>query len=68
MKTGMTIKEYQLMLRMRKAERLLCETEMSVAEIASETGFYDTFYFSKIFKRKNEISPLKFRNVYVPRI
>lgn len=67
-KTGMTIKEYQLMLRMRKAERLLCETEMSVAEIASETGFYDTFYFSKVFKRKNEISPQKYRNVYVPRI
>lgn len=68
LKTGMTIKEYQSMLRIRKAERLLCETEMSVAEIASETGFYDTFYFSKVFKRKNEISPQKFRNVYLPRI
>ena len=68
LQTGMTIKEYQLMLRMRKAERLLCETELSVAEISNETGFYDTFYFSKMFKRKNEISPQKFRNVYVPRI
>ncbi len=67
-KTGMTIKEYQLMLRIRKAVRLLCETEISVAEIANETGFYDSFYFSKIFKREKGISPLQFRNTYVPKI
>ena len=68
LKTGMTIKEYQFMLRMRKAERLLCETELSIADVANQTGFYDAFYFSKMFKRKNEISPQKFRNLYVPPI
>lgn len=67
-KTGMTIKEYQLSLRLRKAVKLLCETEDSIADIATETGFYDSFYFSKVFKREKGISPLKFRNTYIPKI
>lgn len=67
-RTGMSIKDYQRMLRIRKAVRLLCETELPIAEIANETGFYDAFYFSKIFKREEGISPLKFRDTYVPKI
>lgn len=66
--TGRTIKEYQLMLRIKKAKKLLCETEMSISDIAAETGFYDAFYFSKIFKRENELPPQKFRSLYIPRI
>ena len=66
--TGMTIKEYQLMLRLKYAVKLLCETQLSIAEIATEAGFYDAFYFSKVFKREKGISPLKFRTTYVPKI
>lgn len=66
--TGMTIKEYQLMLRLKYAVKLLCETQLSIAEIAAEAGFYDAFYFSKVFKREKGISPLKFRTTYVPKI
>ncbi|BCN30789.1 AraC family transcriptional regulator [Anaeromicropila herbilytica] len=66
--TGMTIKEYQLMLRIGRSVKLLCETDMPIAEIAAQTGFYDSFYFSKIFKREKGISPRKFRNTYIPKI
>lgn len=66
-KTGMTIKEYQLMLRMQKAVKLLCETEWPMAEIAASTGFYDAFYFSKTFRREKGLSPKKFRDAYVPK-
>lgn len=66
--TGMTIKEYQLMLRLKYTVKLLCETQLSIAEIAAAAGFYDAFYFSKIFKREKGISPLKFRMTYIPKI
>lgn len=67
-RTGMTIREYQLMLKLKKAEALLCGTELSMAEIAAETGFYDAFYFSRVFKRERGIAPTEFRRTYVPRI
>ncbi len=67
-KTGMTIKEYQLMKRLQKAEMLLCTTNLSVSEISSQTGFYDQFYFSKVFRRQKGVSPTAYRNSYIPRI
>ena len=66
--TGMTVSEYRMMLRIRRAETLLCATEMSVGEIAAQTGFYDAFYFSRIFKRERGVSPSVFRRTYVPGI
>jgi YesN/AraC family two-component response regulator len=65
-KTGMTIKGYQMMLRINQGAKLLCETDLSFSAIASETGFYDAFYFSKMFKRLKGISPKLFRDTYVP--
>lgn len=63
-----TIKEYQLKLRMAEAERLLCQSEMPIGKIAMELGFYDAFSFSKIFKREKGVAPREFRNNYTPRI
>ncbi len=65
-KTGMTVKAYQMMLRINQAERLLRETDLSLSQIATETGFYDAFYLSKMFKRYKGISPKMFRDTYVP--
>lgn len=65
---GMTIKEYQLYLRMKEATRLLCETELPIKEIAEQIGYVDAFYFSNIFKREKGISPRNFRNLYEPSI
>ena len=67
-KTGKTIKQYQLELRLKEALELLCETTLPIAEISEKTGFYDEFYFSKIFKREFGMPPLKYRNNYKPRI
>jgi len=38
-------------LRMKRACRLLCETGLSIAEIAGELGFADPLYFSKKFHK-----------------
>lgn len=67
-KTGKTIKQYQLSLRIKKAVELLCETNMPIVEISRQTGFYDEFYFSRIFKREMGESPLRFRIAYTPKI
>lgn len=66
--TGQTIKEYQCMLRLRRAEQLLTETDIPVTEIARLTGFSDLFYFSKVFHREKGCTPRDYRKEYVPGI
>jgi AraC-like DNA-binding protein/ligand-binding sensor protein len=58
---GMTIGEYITEKRIEKAEKLLLETDLSVEEIAFETGFSGSAYFGANFKKARGISPLKFR-------
>lgn len=47
--------------RMEHAAQLLLDTDDSVRSIAIACGYYDTDYFSVIFKRYYGTSPLKFR-------
>lgn len=48
-------------LRMKKASRLLIETQMSLRMIAAATSYQDVYYFSKAFKRHTGISPSAYR-------
>lgn len=66
--TGMTVKEYQIKLRIAKAEWYLEHTAASMSDIAVQLGFYDAFSFSKIFKREKGIAPMGYRNNYIPRM
>lgn len=65
---GKTVKEYQYMLRLELAEKLLRETELPIGEIALRTGFSDIFYFSRIFRRERGCTPSQYRRTYVPGI
>lgn len=47
--------------RLLQAENRLRETGLSIAEIASETGFNDANYFSRIFARRKGKSPRAWR-------
>ena len=47
--------------RVKAAENLLLNTDISVAEIAFRTGFYDCAHFTKTFITENGITPLAFR-------
>jgi len=58
---GKTFSEYVTDLRMSKACELLRHTELSVEEIASEVGYFDYYYFNKVFKKQCGITPAKFR-------
>jgi AraC family transcriptional regulator of arabinose operon len=48
-------------LRMQHACLLLKSTSMSVKEIASEVGYYDPQYFSRVFKSTNQVAPTAYR-------
>ena len=48
--------------KIQAAKMLLAETQKTVEQIAEETGFCDSSYFCKIFKRFESITPSQFRN------
>ena len=59
--TGTTPLQYQLNLRIAEAVILLRSTNNSISEIAMETGFSDTNYFGRQFKRITGSSPGEYR-------
>jgi AraC-like DNA-binding protein len=60
--TGLSPNQYYLHIRLNKAKELLSATTLSINEIAYHTGFESIFYFSKLFKKKNGVSPKDYRN------
>lgn len=60
-RTGFSPHEYLTRLRLKKAATLLLESELSVGEVANETGFADSNYFCRSFRRFAKLSPLEFR-------
>jgi transcriptional regulator GlxA family with amidase domain len=63
--TGMSPNQYHLDLRLTKAKELLISTNLTINQIAGQTGFDSLFYFSRVFKKKNNMSPKGFRNLNV---
>ncbi len=59
--TGYTINEYLRYLRCQEAERLLQSSQLAISEIASECGFDDVSYFTKIFKKQTGRLPSQLR-------
>ncbi len=58
---GMTLVAYLNHVRLANAARLLRETDRSIADIATTTGFSDQSYFDKRFKRSFGRTPKEFR-------
>lgn len=63
-KIGLTAKQLQLDLKITEAKRLLLYSMLNTSEIAFKLGFEDNSYFSRIFKKKTNISPANFRKKY----
>lgn len=53
--------EYLMSYRIEMAKKLLKSTNLSVTDIALQTGFSSSAYFSKIFKRTCNMTPLAYR-------
>ena len=60
-RTGFTPKEYQIELRLQKAEDLLKTSSLSVAKIAAYVGFSDSRSFASLFRKSRGVSPSVFR-------
>ena len=61
LRSGRTISDYIIDIRLGNATRLLVNTTNSVSEICYECGFNNLSNFNRIFKRKKECSPTEFR-------
>lgn len=62
MKMGFS--EYVMRVRIENAAAMLLTTEMSVTNIAQETGFSTASHFISNFKKYHECSPLAYRNAF----
>lgn len=58
---GMNVIDYMAEIRLKKAKRLLTETNKTMAEIAYETGFGSPAYFTTFFKQRVQKTPSEFR-------
>ena len=63
--TGYSLQEYLQTYRMKMAVKLLADNSLSIAQVAANVGYSDTFTFSKAFKRHFGKSPSDYRNVTI---
>ena len=54
---GISFRAYINRLRIEYAIRLIQETDLSINEIATKSGFNDFSYFTKVYKKYNHITP-----------
>jgi len=59
-----TIIHYLTQLRMEKASSLLIHTDLSIQDVATESGFEELNYFGKVFRKYYNLSPTSYRKKY----
>lgn len=59
--TGFTIIEYINFQRVRKAQSLLLQSQLSVTDIAEQCGFGNVTYFERVFRQLAACSPMQYR-------
>ncbi len=61
---GKTFTSYLNFVRLTEAEKLLISTDLTVTEIAMETGFSSSSYFIEQFKALKTLTPKQLRNKF----
>jgi transcriptional regulator GlxA family with amidase domain len=59
--TGMAPLEYVHAMRLEEAKQMLEASDLPVEAIANEVGYEDAGFFSRLFKRKVNLSPAQYR-------
>lgn len=59
--TGVSPKEYLMQYRMKKAKELLKDSELPISNVAYAVGYSDPLAFSKMFKKREGVSPIRYR-------
>jgi len=60
--TGLSPIRYWIELRLNEASRLLRHSELSIEEIAEQSGFANRFYLNRMLKKYRNITPAAFRS------
>lgn len=60
-RTGSSLSEYIIEQRMEKAKTLISTTRTPIQKIATETGYNNIPYFTKLFKRYTGMTPKEYR-------
>lgn len=64
LRTGKSISDYVIDVRLGHATRMLVDSTTSIAEICYDCGFNNISNFNRIFKKKKGNSPKVFREIY----
>lgn len=59
--TGIRFVEYINTVKLKRAARLLTNTDLSITEVAQRLGYKDNSYFSRLFTKKFGLTPAKYR-------
>ena len=59
---GMSPKAFQLRIRLDRAKQMLAASDSSIEAIATAVGIHDAFYFSRLFRDRENCSPSEFRS------
>lgn len=62
---GTSVTEYLRGFRLETAKQLLCDTNMTVAQIAEYTGFSDSAHFIKSFSRRYGMTPKRYKKTAI---
>ena len=63
-RTGRTLSEYMVDIRLGHAARMLVDTSMNISEICYACGFNNLSNFNRIFKARRNCTPRDFRAMY----
>ncbi len=63
-RTGKSLNEYIIDIRLGHATRLLVDTTHNISEICYQTGFNTLCNFNRLFRKRKKCSPTEFREKY----
>ncbi|PZD93228.1 AraC family transcriptional regulator [Paenibacillus sambharensis] len=58
---GLTLNEYLNITRIKEAEQLLKDTDMSILDVSAAVGYNNFSHFGKMFKKLTKVSPRTYR-------
>lgn len=62
--TGISPQQYLINFKMAKACEQIKSTDLPIEEIAHSVGFQHLSYFSKVFKKQFQLSPLEYKKLH----
>lgn len=61
---GLSYSEYLNAVRIKASEKLLIDSDLSVADIATAVGFSNTSYYIAQFKKQLHMTPKRYKNSF----